>query len=65
MGEGGELDRRHPVHPQAFFLWPKSRIVLENYFKTSLRKIVQTYSSDSVGPEYGPLVEFCSHSKKQ
>jgi hypothetical protein len=36
--EGGkELDRRHPLHPRAFFLWPQSGLVLENNFKTSLR----------------------------
>lgn len=64
-GGGGELDRRHPVHPQAFFLWPRSRLVLVNYFKTSPRKIVQAHSSDSVGPEYSPLAEFCAHSQKQ
>jgi hypothetical protein len=36
-GEGKELDRRHPLHPRAFFLCPQSRLVLENYFKTSLK----------------------------
>lgn len=35
----GSLDLRHLLHPWAFFLWPQSRLVLENNFKAFLTQI--------------------------